>query len=490
MKKLSFIIIIALFSFGCSLDQLPSDGLVNESLSQNYEGLLAATDGNYSMLKDYIIYDGSLDARNAWVRQFHQLSEFPSDNVMLSGSTTDPLFFAFTREHFATMFNTAYVWYISYKIINGTNQIIDALDEGLDDSSRQLLGENYFLRAYMHLGLLKLFALPYTHGVDNPGVVLKTSLLDEPEEARSTVGQCYDQIESDLLKAEELMDDYRGAAYANKAAAQALLSRIYLHMERWQDAVDYADLAIGDDQFELETGDNYINSFWNASQSSEAMFYVAHLLQDDKGFGAIGSMYLTDQSQGWGEIYPSETLRNILEANPEDVRNGFIKPDYDVDGVTVKQRNGYPKYFITKFSYQDDVVTLNSPQMIRLSEVYLNKAEALAHLGQNDPAITIVNTIRTRAGLSGTALYADASDLKGFASVLDVVLNERRIELAWEGFRVLDLIRNKKDIDRSYPGVHLDQGESTQIIPWDDARNIYFIPANEVLNNPMVVQNP
>ena len=473
----------------CELDQLPTDGIVNEALSDNYEGLLAATDGNYALMKDFVEFDNRLDPGGTWIRQFHQLSEFPSDNVMLSGSTSDPLFFAFTREHFSTMFNTGYLWFSSYKIINGTNQVISAVEENSDEDTRQLLGENYFLRAYMHLTLLKLFAVPYANGRDSPGVILKTSLADDPKEPRSTVEECYLQVEADLLKAEELMDKPRDVAHASKIAARALLSRVYLHMERWQDALNQADLVITGGTHSLVSRDQYVNSFWNGSNSSEAIWLVAHTLQDDRGFGSIGSMYLTDQGLGWGEIYPSQALFDLLGAYPNDVRNDFIVPDLEADGTTVKQRNGFPKYFITKFSYQDGVVTLNSPQLIRLSEVYLNRAEAYAHLGRDNEALADVNTIRTRAGLSGSELYSNSADLKGFASVLDVVLHERRLELAWEGFRVLDLVRNRRNIDRSYPGVHLEEGQTNQIIPWDDPRNIYFIPASEILNNP-IEQNP
>lgn len=490
MKKIALLISLSFAFTSCELDQLPSDGIVNDALATNYEGLKAATDGNYSLMKDYVTYGGVQDARNTYVRQFHQLSEYSSDNVMLSGSTTDPLYLAFTRQHIPTMFNSAYTWFVAYKIINGTNQIIDALDENTDARSLQLLGENYFLRALMHLDLLKLFAMPYSHGADNPGIVLKTSLSDSPEEARSTVGESYAQIEADLLKAEELMTLSRGASYGSRGAARALLTRVYLHMERWDDAIEYATLTIDEESFELEPTSNYVNSFWNGQNSKEAIFLARHNLQDDKGIGAIGSMYLTDNGQGWGEIYPSETLRELLATYPDDVRNDFIKPDLDSDGVTVKLRNGYPKYFITKFSYQEDVVTLSSPQFIRLGEVYLNRAEAYAHNDQDAEALADVNTIRQRAGLSGTELYADATDLKGFSSVLAVVLNERRLELAWEGFRTHDLVRNKLNIDRSFPGVHLLNGETTQVISWEDARNIYYIPTNELSNNTLMEQNP
>ena len=215
---------------------------------------------------------------------------------------------------------------------------------------------------------------------------------------------------------------------------------------------------------------------------------MAQTLQDDKTVASIGSMYLTDQGLGWGEIYPSETFRDLLAEYPNDVRNDFIKPDFEADGTTVKTRNGYPKYFITKFSYQDDVVTLNSPQMIREGEVYLNRAEAYAHLNDVDGALADVNEIRARAGLSGSELYT-STDFKGLSNILDVVLRERRLELAWEGFRTHDLVRNRRNIDRSFPGIHLPNGGS-QVISWEDPRNIYFIPLNELSNNTQMEQNP
>ena len=98
MKKIALLLSLSFAISSCELDQLPSDGIVNDALATNYEGLKAATDGNYSLLKDFVTYGGVQDARNTYVRQFHQLSEFSSDNVMLSGTTTDPLYLAFTRQ--------------------------------------------------------------------------------------------------------------------------------------------------------------------------------------------------------------------------------------------------------------------------------------------------------------------------------------------------------------------------------------------------------
>ncbi|MEX2370125.1 MAG: RagB/SusD family nutrient uptake outer membrane protein, partial [Bacteroidales bacterium] len=77
----------------------------------------------------------------------------------------------------------------------------------------------------------------------------------------------------------------------------------------------------------------------------------------------------------------------------------------------------------------------------------------------------------------------------GFTSVLDAVLNERRLELAFEGHRRDDLIRNKIDLDRSYSSAQNVTGGS-DIYPFDGPRQIYYIPASqEIAYNPLCEQN-
>ncbi|MFO7617808.1 MAG: RagB/SusD family nutrient uptake outer membrane protein, partial [Bacteroidales bacterium] len=219
----------------------------------------------------------------------------------------------------------------------------------------------------------------------------------------------------------------------------------------------------------------------------------------DKTGGSIGSMYLSDKGLGWGEIYASLPLRNLLNRHPEDARLSFIQPEYkkNEDGTIatdaqgkpiVAERNGYPKYYMNKFSYQDGVVTLSSPVILRYAEVILNKAEALAKLNRGDDALDAVNEIRERAGLTGDALFS-SSNMMGYASVLDVVLDERRLELFTEGHRTFDVFRNNLTLNRSYPGVHLAAGETTQIIEPSNPRIIYFIPQDEMLVNLQMTQN-
>src|SRR5690606_30256226 len=175
-----------------------------------------------------------------------------------------------------------------------------------------------------------------------------------------------------------------------------------------------------------------------------------------------------------------------------DARNAFSEPIYTTDASgnqILATRNGIPKYFIYKYSGQDGIQTLSSPVYIRLAEMYLIRAEAYAHLGQDEKALDDVNIIRKRAGLTGSALY-DPSDLKGHNSVLDVVLEEKRIELAFESHRKFDLFRNNRTLVRNYPGYHLLSGETEQIIPASHPRVVFYIPQREIVLNPNLIQNP
>ena len=483
VKEAICIVLLLIAAASCSLEIEPADGIVKDNLGTVPNALLYATNGCYALMKDSLPYKGALDYRSSYVRNLHQLLEYQADNVTLSGTTSDPLFYAATREHYPAMENTTYVWYIAYKIINSANQNIESVTEGEEAGKDYLLGENYFMRAMAYFDLLRLFARPYSHGINNPGVVMRVTSTAPNNLARATVGDCYAQVVADLEKAAALMENGtgRGSEYASKEAAWALLSRAYLYMENNGKAIEYAGKVIESPAFELHSSGSYTTLFHNTPASDESIFVVKHLVQDDKGTASIGSMYLTDKI-GWGEVYESEPLRNILMLHPEDVRNKLIKPQLLADSVTVATRNGIPKYFITKFSYQDGIVTLSSPHVLRLAEMYLNRAEAYAKTGEDQKALDDINEIRIRAGLESEQYTL--GDLQGAATVLEAVLQERRLELAYEGHRAMDVYRNKLSMDRTFPGV-----QPKEVVDWDDLRIIYYIPQDELFTNKACAQN-
>ena len=147
-------------------------------------------------------------------------------------------------------------------------------------------------------------------------------------------------------------------------------------------------------------------------------------------------------------------------------------------------RNTFPNYWITKFSYQDGQPQLSSPVFLRWGEVLLNRAEAYAKLGQDDKALDDVNAIRARAGIPAAGMFA-VGNLHGYDNVLDVVLDERRMELAFEGHRMFDVYRNKRDMDRRFGGC-----QPWEIVDHNDNKIQYPIPYDEHSVNNLVIQNP
>ena len=141
----------------------------------------------------------------------------------------------------------------------------------------------------------------------------------------------------------------------------------------------------------------------------------------------------------------------------------------------VTLRTGYtiPMVFVNKFSYQDGDPMLSSPVFCRWAEVILNRAEAYAHKG-DAKALEDVNVIRTRAGIPTEGMF-DASKMHGYDNLLDIVLDERRMELAFEGHRHFDMCRNKKSMDRRYAGAQ----PFKVIDPTSEPHIIYPIPNDE-----------
>ncbi len=147
------------------------------------------------------------------------------------------------------------------------------------------------------------------------------------------------------------------------------------------------------------------------------------------------------------------------------------------------ERYGWSKFYVAKFSYQNGDPMLSSPVMLRWAEVILNRAEAYAKEGNAANALGDVNTIRTRAGLSGDQLFS-TSNMLGYSTALDVVLDERRLELSFEGHRAFDIYRNERSLDRRFSGA-----QPWEVIDYTDNKIQYLIPQDEITVSG-IPQNP
>jgi hypothetical protein len=501
MKKIIIPVFISLLVSGCVKETTPSDAITTETLIKTKEGLTNAVNGAYALFKDHVPFNGLSDQNLMYLRQYFQLSDFASDDIVCGQVTTDAFMNSFTLNHSQAQTNTRYFWYISYKIINDANTVIEAAEKNAsaDASLQQLIGECYFLRAFAHFNLVRLFAKPYSINPGAPGVIIRTSTAAASLQARATVKEVYDAVIADAEKAATLMNQSRGVQYASKEAAWALLSRVNLYKEDNAKAIEYSDKVINAGRFRLETATTFPSLFANAQTAGETIFCIAFTSKEDYGkFGSIASMIYSDGNSGWGEEFASKSLRDTMGAQPNDVRWSYIVPLKNGSGV-IQKKNGIEIYYISKFSFQGSSPTLSSPILFRLAEMYLNRAEAKAKSGNVTGALNDIDSIRNKRGLSGV-LYNGV--LPAGKTVLDVVLKERRMELAFEGHRVFDVYRNKLSLNRTYWGYHLaglsesdinlstqPSGYANMVIPYTNNRVIYYLPVDEINTNILCYQN-
>lgn len=188
------------------------------------------------------------------------------------------------------------------------------------------------------------------------------------------------------------------------------------------------------------------------------------------------------EKQGDKWVFTDDDVKGIQITTKKDHLDTryYIQWDGEEHEVFIDQKmfafNTCPAFMCAKFTGQDGVALLASPVMLRWAEVILNRAEAYAKTDNVTGALADVNAIRERAGLTGDALWTASNyQQAGYDNVLDVVLDERRLELCYEGHRAFDLFRNQRSMDRQFAGV-----QPWEVIEPTDNRIQYRIPYDEI----------
>jgi len=361
------------------------------------------------------------------------------------------------------------LWEDGYIAINRANMIINSAESfdapgGVAAEFNQILGEAYALRALAHFDMVKMYAQHYTFTADHshPGVpvVLESDITSLP--ARNTVGEVYEQVVDDFTQGINMMTQTRDGPYMmTKAAAQALMSRVYLYMENWSGVVSMADAVINSGKYSLLDAAALITMFQTGG-TSEAIFEIQNTTADNRGSDSLGGMY---RASGYGDYLPAKDLLNHID--PADARWGWFRLDAALAGI-------YASYRVDKWPTQQN--TDNVP-VIRLAEVYLNRAEAKARLGQDGPAQADLNLVRQRSFPGAPNVTATGQAL------LDEIAIERRIELGYEGHRIHDLMRNKEGVHR------VDVTGDVADMPYPCNFCILPIPQPETDTNTNMTQN-
>jgi hypothetical protein len=293
--------------------------------------------------------------------------------------------------------------------------------------------------------------------------------------ARATVDEVYTQILADLAQARTLVAETKHPTIASVGAVYALRSRVLLYRSDWAGVVANADSAANlitdpdqPDPYEL-IGD--FASLFTTSTTDEDILRVTFTPEEEhfmgwwyRSKGAFGGRY---------EIAPSCELAKAFDA---DVDCSATAPYTDYNPTDQRaqvsvQKNGNAEVFGGKWpsGIGDEGV-----HVVRFAEVILNKAEALARQNLLPQAVAEYNKTRVRAGLAAHVYPVDVTTQQ---QVLDAVWEERRLELAMEGFRWPDLVRTGRAI--AVLGL---QTKPHQVL--------FPIPQQELDVTPNLTQNP
>jgi len=289
----------------------------------------------------------------------------------------------------------------------------------------RIKGEAFFLRGISHMDVLLKFAQPYGFTSDNshPGISVKTEASQDVV-LRSTFQEAYDQVETDLLQASQLLANGsdRGFGFATEYAAKAYLARLYFYSNQYEEAYEMANDVI-------ENGDASLDADlmvrFSQGMSDEGVFVMPSLNnQDHRGVGFTNN-YRSDVNEPNLKI--DQDVYELVASNPDDLRSAW----FIVDGEDTPEEEVY----ITKYNGID---YFDMP-LIHITELKLIRAESAALLNQNlTVAIQDINDIRERAyGSMDENLMPTATP----SAIIEAARFERRIELVTEGAYLHDVKR-------------------------------------------------
>lgn len=468
MKKLIYIIIfisLGLSFISCEdfLDRDPKDKISNDNLLKDIEGIKIAMAGCYNSIVSSYYY------RNDMIL----LSELRGGNAKITSSLTNGSVSSYTDFYgfnlFADDSRVENIYSTLYKTLNQANNIIHAIPNSSDGTLEeldQILGEMYAIRALCHFDLLRLFAQPfsYTQNGQHSGVVIVTKtpdVFDKP--SRSNVYDSYQQIIKDLTNAIELTSEENKLGSTKKfwigpSTAKALLARVYLYMEDWNNAITIATDVIEDPKYDLVDGNQLATEWLDNSTSEEDIWVLDNSVDQAESISKY--LGIPDVSD---EMYcgVAKDLYDLYD--PADLRlNLFVELYGDTTSV---------KYH-TVGIIESDIV------MIRLAEMYLIRAEAYAKTNQPTLARSDLQVIRSRANSSIGFPNYSGQDL------INEIMLERRRELAYEGHIFFDLKRTASNIRRNDCTATLNHD-----LDYPHYQFVYPIPLSEIEANDNTEQN-
>lgn len=442
MKKIAYILLISTLLASCNkvFDVNPTASVSSDIALQDSTGVVRAMVGSYSGLQAVGLY-----GRNAAI-----IADLAADNLVWTGTTQD----------YGQIMNKPIpadnaildgMWAAAYDVINRVNNILQKLPEINYKSDRgrsAAEGEALFIRALMYDYLASYFG----------GVPLRlqpTLDLSGIDMEKSTQSVVLEAVISDLELAASKLPQTSPVGRANAVAAKALQARASLTLYHLTGNTSLAAKAaqLSAEVIASQNGlaATFAELFDAGTVSPESLLEITYDLQN---FNRLAQYYYSRDLNGRYEIAPSAGL--IAAFDPADNRLATTIR-YD------EKNNPYGG------KYNDVAGGVDRVYVLRLADMYLIQAEALAFTGGDISTIQAsLNVVRNRAGLPNT--NADSYDALKLA-----IENERRFEFAFEGHRWHDLVRT---------------GRAATVLGIDEKYTLFPIPLSEMQTNNKMQQNP
>lgn len=488
MKKIKYIaklimVVLLIAAQSCSedfLDEFPSNSQSPDNI-QTISDAQIVLNGAYNLFQNNNYYNANMITDHDCRADDMQTAEW--------GRIDDEYLYAYTAD---ADFDAG-TWSTPYTLLRHVNTILTFIDDietvGDAEAAEKLdiKGQALTIRALAHFDLCRMFGRAYSH--DNGaslGVPIVIEVLDPYAKIpRNTVAEVYTQVLADLNAAIPLLSNSKRLGKVNVWAAKILLARVYLYMEDNTNAYTTAVDVIDNGPYTLMDRADYVDSWSNASGSSEAIFSVLNNNADNGGGSSVNNLADPD---GYGQFIATQDLIDLIRSDPDDIRTEMLYVDQvsvPADPTTWGRVLKYPGNGNTKaiiVAHQETKSPLvvsayaGNVTVFRLSEAYLIAAEAAIKKSDPTNAATYLNAIVERANPAATVAQGEVN--------LDRILTERRKELVAEGHRFFDLIRNKRDIVRSNSSRVFDNN-TPLLIKWDYYMVIFPIPQNELNINPL-----
>ncbi|MCX6233615.1 MAG: RagB/SusD family nutrient uptake outer membrane protein [Bacteroidetes bacterium] len=449
IPALTFLLVLP----GCEkfLEKEPQGELTQESYPTTQADALLATNAAYASLREWFYHSGG-----------YPILDIMSDDARKGSNPNDQLSYVGPYDNFTitpTQDGLDRWWSALYEGIKRANVVIEKvpLIQMDADLQNRYLAEARFVRGLIYFDLVRAWG----------GVPLVTTLTPPLKLSRASQEEIYNLIVQDLLYAIDILPEKSEYAAtdmgrATKGAAKALLAKVYLFRHDFVNAEKYALEVITSNEYGLEPVFVNANSV-DGNNGIESVFEIGALQLEGTENG--GDQYANTQgvrgtpNRGWGFNRPSINLRNSFEAGDPRYKGTVINLGDTLDGVVILGDGTTPD---VTYDEQNNIIEIecynrkvwvpgnntitqwgHHRRVIRYADVLLMAAEALNENNKPTEALVYLNMVRARARQGNNFILPDIT-VTNQTQLKDLILNERRLELAMEGHRFWDLVRTGK----------------------------------------------